>query len=794
MGHRIGQLEDALAIFQSTVSEQTHPLLRDDLLAIKSPFGPNNVNKEKPATSSSKPRVEQTTAAFGTLSIGDEGEGKYFGPSAGSEAGANLELSEVDEEESPAEVAVQIARILASDGNTERAMDLLFNHLPDQPRAWSLCETYLEQGTWATKALKRDEIIEDILSPTYKALKGRNAEDSPVASFSPHKLCVLYMIFALGALVDLTLEPCSREAEHYYHLSRACLSLRSVFDSPEISTVQGLFLMGGYHGWAGTRYTVDSSWGLISLSAKVAQSVLGLDRDPSRFDLDAKTMQRRRTLFWEIFASENLYCLALGRPPSIRMSYVDCQFPADDQDQVDASLGYCEWKYSFARDIMSVILEKTVTAVPPTYETILDLDRLVREKALPAHLNVFAGPEESGGPSKYMRHCFLGVLRAIALLYIHRNFFAQAILDHPENPLRSPYAPSFLATYRCASGIIKSSMNHYERFPQLCGRWWGLWTNLFSAAMIVGCIVTRSPSCSLASSAYIELGLACDLFQKAVSQSRRSRSGLAILYKIRRRASEVYSQHASGGPAPTGGILSTGQPDYGEDELALFGGQTKVMVSKLLSQYRKRSKRSSVASPSASSNSNSSASTPEMEPRPNLSNQVADVHPRLVEYLSMYPPSNHSSPPQDQATGSDHLSEPKISLMTAQGLQTANQSYMANGSHPQQPMSWWNQGQPMSAPPIDMNSNQTAEYYASPLSAPVSVSNNRRGEYGFDPQFVQENASGLADIGMMLSGDAGMDQQWLSFMRDSGFLDNNDIVDSRSRQPMFGKGDMVGIL
>lgn len=34
---------------------------------------------------------------------------------------------------------------------------------------------------------------------------------------------------------------------------------------------------------------------------------VGPDRDPSRFDLDAKTMQRRRTLFWEIFAAENLY-------------------------------------------------------------------------------------------------------------------------------------------------------------------------------------------------------------------------------------------------------------------------------------------------------------------------------------------------------------------------------------------------------------------------------------------------------------------------------------------------------
>lgn len=51
----------------------------------------------------------------------------------------------------------------------------------------------------------------------------------------------------------------------------------------------------------------------------------------------------------------------------------------------------------------------------------------------------------------------------LALLYIHRTFFAQAMLDHPANPLRSPYAPSFLAAYRCASGMIKANLNHFER-------------------------------------------------------------------------------------------------------------------------------------------------------------------------------------------------------------------------------------------------------------------------------------------------------------------------------------------
>ena len=51
------------------------------------------------------------------------------------------------------------------------------------------------------------------------------------------------------------------------------------------------------------------------------------------------------------------------------------------------------------------------------------------------------------------------------------------MLNHPMNPLGSPYAPSFLAAYRCASGVIKISSNHFDRFPELCCRWWGIWTH-----------------------------------------------------------------------------------------------------------------------------------------------------------------------------------------------------------------------------------------------------------------------------------------------------------------------------
>ena len=87
----------------------------------------------------------------------------------------------------------------------------------------------------------------------------------------------MFLVFAVGALVDLTLEPCkydlytfrrfsesyicldNKESEIYYHLGRASLSLRSIFDSPEISTVQAVLVMATFHGNAGKRYTMDSS-------------------------------------------------------------------------------------------------------------------------------------------------------------------------------------------------------------------------------------------------------------------------------------------------------------------------------------------------------------------------------------------------------------------------------------------------------------------------------------------------------------------------------------------------------
>jgi hypothetical protein len=157
-----------------------------------------------------------------------------------------------------------------SDGDKSReALDSLYNLLPPYPRATTLCETYLENAAWIFRPISREELIDEILAPVY-ALAGDRTKMTEV---SPHTVAVLYMVFAHGALTDLTLPPYNAEAENYFHLSRVALSLQSVFDLPTTQTLQAICLMAYYHSNGGRRCTIDSAWSMIALANKLAQSV-----------------------------------------------------------------------------------------------------------------------------------------------------------------------------------------------------------------------------------------------------------------------------------------------------------------------------------------------------------------------------------------------------------------------------------------------------------------------------------------------------------------------------------------
>ncbi|KAH7887837.1 fungal-specific transcription factor domain-containing protein [Phlebopus sp. FC_14] len=765
MGQRIRQLEDALSIFQAGTSSEVHPLLSDDLLAIKHGLEIPQMASGEATNDQHAPPID----ALGTLTITDGGESNYYGRSAGSEtlflAGAELGSAELGSsstqiDELP-QVSSEVARLASvlpfgkggftDTEKTREVLDSLYNLLPPYPRATTLCETYMENAAWIFRPISREELIDEILAPVYVLAQNRNKNSEPRAEVSPHTLAVLYMVFSHGALTDLTLPPYNSEAENYFHLGRVALSLRSVFDLPTTQTVQALCLMAYYHSNGGRRYTIDSAWSIIALSNKLAQS-MGLHRDPARFNLPPKTIQRRRTLFWEIFSADLFHSMALGRPPSVSLSYVDCEFPEDDtariNDNGEVEVGFFRWKHSFTRDVFIPVTELTLTAAPPSYSTILELDRKLREKVLPPSLNLYrsSSTDEYTTPTAYVRGRLLFQFRTSTMLYLHRSFFAQAMMEFPSNPLRSPFAPSFLAAYRCASAIIKTTVLNFQKYPELFARFWTMWSHLLSAAVIVGTIATRAPSSTMAPAALVELDLALDLFRNGAMQSPRARSGLPILVKLKEKAQQAQMKFHSGASlykSPPALLPEVG----GDDELAIFAGQTRILVSKILSKESRRKVRptsTSMAEPSKSPGNTPASTSDESHSPPD---SVPEVHPSLVEYLSMLP------------------SPPSISNSSA-----INPSSVA---HPQE----FTQSSPFPSNVSTENSSLASSVATSqPFTPPdiPSLYDQSFAESWSNMEIFDSNVINMQSMGgleFMLSGESGMDDRWISFMRESGILD-----------------------
>ncbi|KAF7975573.1 hypothetical protein HWV62_9275 [Athelia sp. TMB] len=785
MGQRIRQLEDALAKFQSGVSEVTHPLLRDELLSIK--FGPESRQPEESQSleESTDDPLADAIDAFGTLSIGESGESSYFGRSGGSEGELDVNIGSSESIIAPGRAMPEFINVLAAmfpmdlgsatdPQNFAKGHDMLLSHLPSTPRAWSLLEAYMENASWVFQPLRREHLIADILTPIYNAKKERESTvpGKEWTMISPHKFAVLFLIFALGANMDFTLPLNNAEEAEYHHYACAAIALRSVFDTPTMETVQALLLMAHYRHSAGERYTRDSSWALVGLACKLAQA-MGLHRDPERWNMDDKTANCRRRLFWELYFMDLIVVsldngqmnsspdisqgLTLGRPPCIDLAYVDCAFPSD---RSEADNQFWSWKYNFAKNVFDSVIKLTLAAKPPSYKSILELDRKVRESVLPETLNI-TRPEndDQSGAHHYMQGGQLAKYRTITMLFLHKSFFAQALLEHPENPLLSRYAPSFLATTSCASAIVKNATVHYSKFPQLCLR-------IFE--VILGSIATRAPSCPEAHSAFLEMGIAVDLFTKAVENSLPARKAMEILVQMKEKASAIYNQFRSG--ARSSDVATNPQMLYEQggvvDELAIFGGQTRILFSKnVLSKAPNANAASTVMRANATSPQSTSSPNSETAPDSALSTashppieqedtEMQNVHPSLMAYMSML---SSTATPCDFAGYSDEA----FSLTPNQPNTSRSEEFS-----------------PFTAPP-DFFHLQVPDYLMQQgqTQTPLMTSSYDPNLFGPFGQFYQEasthpNAPSLpmwqtADLGASLGARDVVDERWMAFVHEN---------------------------
>lgn len=77
-----------------------------------------------------------------------------------------------------------------------------------------------------------DEVFSQFYDPN-----AQPPTDDPILS---HRLSVMFLILAIGTVVDTNLPAYNLEAEKYHQLARAALFQNGLFDEPTINAVQAL--------------------------------------------------------------------------------------------------------------------------------------------------------------------------------------------------------------------------------------------------------------------------------------------------------------------------------------------------------------------------------------------------------------------------------------------------------------------------------------------------------------------------------------------------------------------------
>ena len=144
--------------------------------------------------------------------------------------------------------------------------------LPDSAKASALCESYISGYTWFFRPLSRDELFQELLTPVLSHRSPGGHPDASQSLAQPHRMAVLFFVFAVAASMDQSYVP---ESYRYYQLGRMALSMHSVFNAPRLDTIQAVSLMAAYTSNSDGKNAVEEGWSYLGIAIRLAISVSG---------------------------------------------------------------------------------------------------------------------------------------------------------------------------------------------------------------------------------------------------------------------------------------------------------------------------------------------------------------------------------------------------------------------------------------------------------------------------------------------------------------------------------------
>ncbi|KAG8219250.1 hypothetical protein J3R82DRAFT_89 [Butyriboletus roseoflavus] len=360
--------------------------------------------------------------------------------------------------------------------------------------------------------------------------------------------------------------------------------------------------------------------------------VLSMQQDlhSARFQLEKSVVQKRSTLFWQMFLIDTFLSFYAGRPPNVSLDWIDAPYP-DDEFPVKNEKGELEMGCKFAK-LLHEVLVAAFGAKIPTYCAVLELDRKIRDFPIPSHLQLQCVNDTRAGPQIVLQRLLVLMLKESVLLNIHRRYFSQALQDSPGDPLKHRYGPSVMAIYRSAWRLIVSHSSIVEYIPDVIGRIPIIWSQAFSAAIVMCMIVTRAPDSNMAASSLHEVAVVYEVFKKAAPTTRIASVLLEHVEKVWQKAHEnVYHPRSEC-------ILSRAELDR------VGGGSTSLI-----------SRTGNVPSPSSCHSATSSPDLAVAYPNPsNIPNPFANssfdfssssIHPRIMQDMQCFEGFQVSSTP-----------------------------------------------------------------------------------------------------------------------------------------------------
>ncbi|KAH7096553.1 hypothetical protein BKA62DRAFT_582294, partial [Auriculariales sp. MPI-PUGE-AT-0066] len=542
MSKKIAELEDTLSELQSNVSSEPHPLLTHEFMLIKALPSSEKVNEatKRPLHS-----------MLGTLAIGDSPH--FYGPHAASDF--LLTLNDTEEETFERGSLSRELTALSRSFPLSNLVDLrdeiwprLRQAMPSGSAARHCVDVYYANAAWLYDVIPKDE-LEALFVSTYQG------EEPSIDEVSPHGLGLLLLVVALGYTLDQAREPYPVEGVNAYQLARIALSVDSVLDHPTMNAARASFIMTWYLSFCDHPGAMTMAYNLLGLTAQLCNS-LGLHRDDTPWDLDDTEKQRRRTLLWDVVSYDAFVSLSLGRPPAFSTLHLDAKMAEDragfKNEKGDWQPSLRGWLHKFANGCLLKVQDQAFGVTPLTYAGVQRLDKLVRDIAIPDHLKLNSvgkyEPELGTSDAKLLERTTVFVILQRTLLYLHRGFFAQAVGDSPEDPLKSAYAQSVLAAFRSSFYITASVRVLLEQVP-LAARYTMFVSETFSAVVILGTVVMRSPGSGLAPAAWVELERIYKVFERLESVSRGVKRLFPKLQKLYTSAEASYRAFTTAQPA-----------------------------------------------------------------------------------------------------------------------------------------------------------------------------------------------------------------------------------------------------